>query len=171
MLFSFVLFLFVAECKTQTDKRQLMSLKQTRDASTVDVEHRTVYVFVLFLRSSTERGNLLDVTAHVLTPRQAQKAAGQWPGWKVAGPPPKSVNPPVASGRPPKMNYDPDDDPWAVGSAAPKADPPILQIYGNVQQGTLPINLSPAARHCNWQVWISRAFSCRYGNRIEIFTG
>ena len=51
-------------------------------------------------------------------PRQAewkaQKAAGQWPGWKATSPPPKSVNP--------------DDDPWAVGSAAPKADPPILHI-------------------------------------------
>ena len=57
-------------------------------------------------------------------PRQAewnaQKAAGQWPGWKATAPPPKSVNPPVSSGRPPKMNYDPDDDPWAVGSAVPK---------------------------------------------------
>ena len=40
---------------------------------------------------------------------------------------------------------DPDDDPWAVGSAAPKADPPVLHIYGNVQQGTPPINLPPAA--------------------------
>ena len=55
-----LLFLFVAECKTQTDKRQLMSLKQTRDASTVDVEHRTVYVVFWFLRSSTERGNSLQ---------------------------------------------------------------------------------------------------------------
>ena len=26
----------------------------------------------------------------------------------------------------------------------PKADPPILQIFGNVQQGTPPINLPPA---------------------------
>ena len=40
------------------------------------------------------------------------------------------------------MNYDPDDDPWA---AAPKADPPVLQIFGDVQQGTPPINLPPAA--------------------------
>ena len=84
---------------------------------------------------------------HAPDPRQAewnaQKAAGQWPGWKGTGPPPKSVNPPPAlSGRPPKMNYDPDDDPWA---AAPKADPPVLQIFGNVQQGTPPINLPPAA--------------------------
>ena len=83
---------------------------------------------------------------HAPDPRQAewnaQKAAGQWPGWKAAGPPPKSVNPPASSGRPPKMNYDPDDDPWA---AAPKADPPVLHIFGNVQQGTPPINLPPAA--------------------------
>ena len=87
-------------------------------------------------------------------PRQAewnaQRAAGQWPGGKAAGPPPKSVNPPAqnptaSSGRPPKMNYDPDDDPWAVGTAAPKADPPVLHIFGNVQQGTPPINLPPAA--------------------------
>ena len=55
-----VFFWFVAECKTQTDKRQLMSLKQTRDASTVDVEHRTVCVVFWFLRSSTERGNSLQ---------------------------------------------------------------------------------------------------------------
>ena len=46
---------------------------------------------------------------HAPDPRQAewnaQKAAGQWPGWKAAGPSPKSVNPPPASsGRPPKMN-------------------------------------------------------------------
>ena len=88
---------------------------------------------------------------HAPDPRQAewnaQKAAGQWPGWKATGPPPKSVNPPPASsGRPPKMNYDPDDDPWAaVGTTAPKADPPVLQIFGNVQQGTPPINLPPAA--------------------------
>ena len=85
-------------------------------------------------------------------PRQAewnaQKAAGQWPGWKATAPPPKSVNPPASSGRPPKMNYDPNDDPWAaenVQGAVPKADPPILQIFGNVQQGTPPINLPPAA--------------------------
>ena len=87
---------------------------------------------------------------HAPDPRQAewnaQKAAGQWPGWKAAGPPPKSVNPPASSGRPPKMNYDPDDDPWAaVGTTAPKADPPVLHIFGNVQQGTPPINLPPAA--------------------------
>ena len=84
---------------------------------------------------------------HAPDPRQAewnaQKAAGQWPGWKATGPPPKSVNP--SSGRPPKMNYDPNDDQWATESAVPKADPPILQIFGNVQQGTPPINLPPAA--------------------------
>ena len=85
-------------------------------------------------------------------PRQAewnaQKAAGQWAGWKATAPPPKSVNPPASSGRPPKMNYDPNDDPWAAENfqgAVPKADPPILQIFGNVQQGTSPINLPPAA--------------------------
>ena len=86
---------------------------------------------------------------HAPDPRQAewnaQKAAGQWPGWKGNGPPPKSVNPPASSGRPPKMNYDPDDDPWAAIPTAPKADPPVLQIFGNVQQGTPPINLPPAA--------------------------
>ena len=87
---------------------------------------------------------------HAPDPRQAewnaQKAAGQWPGWKAAGPPPKSVNPPPASsGRPPNMNFDPNDDPWAAETAVPKADPPILQIFGNVQQGTPPINLPPAA--------------------------
>ena len=65
-------------------------------------------------------------------------------------PPPKSANPPASnptasSGRPPKMNYDPDDDPWTVGSAVPKADPPVLHIFGNVQQKTSPINLPPAA--------------------------
>ena len=68
---------------------------------------------------------------HAPDPRQAewnaQKAAGQWPGWKGNGPPPKSVNPPASSGRPPKMNYDPDDDPWAAIPTAPKADPPVLQ--------------------------------------------
>ena len=31
-----------------------------------------------------------------------------------AAPPTKSVNPPASSGRPPKRNYDPDDDPWAA---------------------------------------------------------
>ena len=86
---------------------------------------------------------------HAPDPRQAewnaQKAAGQWPGWKGNGPPPKSVNPPASSGRPPKMNYDPDDDPWAAIPTAPKADPPVLQIFGNAQQGTPPINLPPAA--------------------------
>ena len=86
---------------------------------------------------------------HAPDPRQAewnaQEAAGQWPGWKGNGPPPKSVNPPASSGRPPKMNYDPDDDPWAAIPTAPKADPPVLQIFGNVQQGTPPINLPPAA--------------------------
>ena len=45
---------------------------------------------------------------HAPDPRQAewnaQKAAGQWPGWKGNGPPPKSVNPPTSSGRPPKMH-------------------------------------------------------------------
>ena len=55
-----LLFWFVSECETQTDKRQLMSLKQTRNCSTVDVEHRTVYVVFWFLRSSTERGNSLQ---------------------------------------------------------------------------------------------------------------
>ena len=87
---------------------------------------------------------------HAPDPRQAewnaQKAAGQWLGWKGTGLPPKSVNPPASSGRPPKMNYDPDDDPWAaIPTTAPKADPPVLQIFGNVQQGTPPINLPPAA--------------------------
>ena len=37
------------------------------------------------------------------------------------------------------------DDPWAVEGAVPKADPPILQIFGNIQQGTPPNNLPPAA--------------------------
>ena len=56
-------------------------------------------------------------------PRQAewsaQKAAGQWPGWKATAPPPKSVNPPASSGRPPKMNYDPNDDPCTWISPSP----------------------------------------------------
>ena len=86
---------------------------------------------------------------HAPDPRQAewnaQKAAGQWPGWKATAPPPKSVNPPASSGRPPKMNYDPNDDPWAAEGVVPKADPPTLQIFGNVHQGTPPINLPPAA--------------------------
>ena len=104
----------------------------------------------------------------------AQRAAGQWPGYAMQGKgaalPPKSVNPPASSGRPPKGNYDPDDDPWAAENqqgAVPKADPPILQIFGNVQQGTPPSNLPPAA--CSHrQVWISRSLSCCNGDRIEV---
>ena len=64
-----VFFWFVAKCKTQTDKRQLMSLKQTRDASTVDVEHRTVcVVFLVFAFKHGEREfTAKDVTTYVLT--------------------------------------------------------------------------------------------------------
>jgi len=58
------------------------------------------------------------------------------------------VNPPASSGRPPKMNY-PNDNPSAAENlqqgAVSKPDSPILQIFGNVQQGTPPINLPPAA--------------------------
>ena len=63
MLFSFG---FVAECKTQTDKRQLMSLKQTRDASTVDVEHRTVcVVFLVFAFKHGEREFTAKMSQHM----------------------------------------------------------------------------------------------------------
>ena len=55
--------------------------------------------------------------------------------------------PPGSSGRPPKTNYDPNNDPWveAQQRTIPKADPPILQIFGNVQQTTPLIDLPPAA--------------------------
>ena len=61
-----VFFWFVAECKTQTDKRQLMSLKQTRDASTVDVEHRTVcVVFLVFAFKHGEREFTAKMSQHM----------------------------------------------------------------------------------------------------------
>ena len=67
MLFYFC-FWFVSECETQTDKRQLMSLKQTRNCSTVDVEHRTVYVLFLFCVQARREGiHCNDVTTYVLT--------------------------------------------------------------------------------------------------------
>ena len=63
MLFSFGLSL---KCKTQTDKRQLMSLKQTRDASTVDVEHRTVcVVFLVFAFQHGEREFTANMSQHM----------------------------------------------------------------------------------------------------------
>ena len=60
--------LFVAECKTQTDKRQLMSLKQTRNGSSRDVKHRTVDVIFGFCVQARREGiHCNDVTTHVLT--------------------------------------------------------------------------------------------------------
>ena len=105
------------------------------------------------LMRKAERNQMMTQTLSLPDPRQAewnaQKAAGQWAGWKATAPPPKSVNPSASSGRPHKMNYDPNDDPWATENlqqgAVPKADPPILQIFGNVQLGTPPIDLPPAA--------------------------
>ena len=59
---------------------------------------------------------------------------------------------PTTTGRPPKTNYDAEDDPWAekapeytTHGSVPKANPPVLQIFGNVAQGTPPVNLPPAA--------------------------
>ena len=63
-----VFVLFVAECETQTDKRQLMSLKQTRNGSSRDVKHRTVDVdFGFCVQARREGIHCNDVTTHVLT--------------------------------------------------------------------------------------------------------
>ena len=58
---------------------------------------------------------------------------------------------PADAGRGPKTSYIPEDDPWAekapeyTQGSVPKANPPVLQIFGNVSQGTPPVNLPPAA--------------------------
>ena len=58
---------------------------------------------------------------------------------------------PPTTGRPPKTSYEAEDDPWAekapeyTQGSMPKANPPVLQIFGNVSQGTPPVNLPPAA--------------------------
>ena len=58
---------------------------------------------------------------------------------------------PADAGRGPKSSYIPEDDPWAekapeyTQGSVPKANPPVLQIFGNVSQGTPPVNLPPAA--------------------------
>ena len=59
------LFLFVAECKTQTDKRQLMSLKQTRNGSSRDVKHRTVDVDFGFAFKHGEREFTAMMSQHM----------------------------------------------------------------------------------------------------------
>ena len=58
---------------------------------------------------------------------------------------------PADAGRPPKTGYIAEDDPWAekapeyTQGSVPKANLPVLQIFGNVAQGTPPVNLPPAA--------------------------
>ena len=52
----------------QTNRRQLMSLKQTRNCSSRDVKHRTVDVIFGFCVQARREGiHCNDVTTHVLT--------------------------------------------------------------------------------------------------------
>eukprot|EP00435_Cladocopium_sp_Y103_P066234 s851_g28.t1 len=91
-------------------------------------------------------------------PKKAEWEAQQRSQWPMPGyaaaakttvqAPPQNSMP----GRPPKTsdaNYDPADDPSVTGipesGKPPKADPPVLQLFGNVAQGVPPVNLPPAA--------------------------
>ena len=85
-----LLFWFVSDCETQTDKRQLMSLKQTRNCSTVDVEHRTVYVlFCFFAFKHGEREFTAKMSQHMFwraTSKMSEWKTFRWDdSWNLSG--------------------------------------------------------------------------------------
>ena len=112
------------------------------------------------LMRKAERNNMMAAAMTVHQAEQEQhKGKGKQQTAQQGGKSSANVNSsmqggyqwPTTTGRPPKTNYGAEDDPWAekapeyTQGSVPKANPPVLQIFGNVSQGTPPVNLPPAA--------------------------